>query len=298
MNNKEKSAELFRKYEYVIRCPICHCPMEVIDLKSLACEKKHTFDFAKQGYVNMLTRSTNSHYNKNLFKTRRQVILESELYVPLHEKISEVMKENLNASNGVNMILDAGCGEGSHLQSILDNKCEKETMLGMGFDISKEGIRMAASNFKESIWLVGDVANIPFATQSFHCLLNILSPANYKEFRRILVPNGLVVKVVPRTHYLKELREALFDDSDKKIYKNDEIVLLFKEHFTLVDVFQLCYTKELNQTELMNLAQMTPLTWNANKKKIERFTNQVFSEITIDLDILVGINKPKKGGDE
>lgn len=297
MTNKEKSAQLVSKYVHVFSCPFCISPMKVTNLKSLVCLNKHTFDFAKQGYLNMMTRSTNSHYDKELFKARQKIIMESDLYALLHEKISEVINEKINVSNGEIMILDAGCGEGSHLQRILD-KCNNETITGIGLDISKEGIRMAASYYKESIWIVGDLANSPLEDQSCHVILNILSPANYKDFKRNLVPDGLIVKVVPRSYYLKELREALFDDTDNKSYKNDETVSLFKQHFHLVDIFNLSFTKELTHTELMNLVQMSPLAWNSKKEYIDQFINQGFSEITVDLDILVGINKQTKGGGE
>lgn len=295
MTNKEKSVELVNKYVHVFSCPLCNSPMKVLDLKNLICLENHTFDFAKQGYVNMMTRSANSHYDKELFKARQKVIMESNLFSFLHKKISEIFIENMDASKGEILILDAGCGEGSHLQRILD-ECKNETVVGVGIDISKEGIRMAASRYKESIWLVGDLANSPLADQSCNVILNILSPANYKEFKRVLVPDGLVIKVVPRSNYLKELREALFDDTDKKSYKNDETVSLFKQHFHLVDVLNLSYTIELTQNELINLVQMSPLTWNTSQKDIDRIINQGISEVTVDLDLLVGINKLTKGG--
>jgi 23S rRNA (guanine745-N1)-methyltransferase len=155
---------------------------------------------------------------------------------------------------------------------------------------------MAASNDKESIWLVGDLANSPLANQSCHVILNILSPANYMEFKRVLVPDGLIVKVVPRPNYLRELRDALYDDEAKKSYKNDETVSLFKRHFHLRDVFGLSYTKGITQTELINLVKMSPLAWNTSKNDRARIINEGISEITVDLDILVGINRLAKGG--
>ncbi|RFB12098.1 methyltransferase domain-containing protein [Bacillus sp. HNG] len=297
MTNKEKSAELVNKYVHVFSCPICKSPMEVTHLKSIVCLNNHTFDFAKQGYVNMTTRSSNSLYDKELFKARQKVIMESNLFAPLHKKISEIIIENIDALKDEIMILDAGCGEGSHFQRILD-ECENLRITGIGLDISKEGIRIAARNYKESIWLVGDLANSPLANQSCYFILNILSPANYKDFKRILFPNGLVLKVVPRSNYLKELRAALFDHSDRKFYKNDETVSLFNRHFYLLDILKLSYTKEITQTELIHLVQMSPLTWNTSKSDMSRIINQGISEVTVDLDILIGINKQTKGGKE
>src|SRR5699024_10262572 len=67
MTNKEKSAKVVSEIVDIFRCPICHRSMKVVDFKSLICSNNHTFDFAKQGYVNMLTRPSNQHYDKNLF---------------------------------------------------------------------------------------------------------------------------------------------------------------------------------------------------------------------------------------
>ncbi|WP_347400108.1 hypothetical protein [Aeribacillus pallidus] len=121
--------------------------------------------------------------------------------------------------------------------------------------------------------------------------LNILSPANYKEFKRILVEDGLVIKVIPRPHYLKELRDELFDHNEKKVYKNDQTVSLFKKHLHLLDVQHLCYTKNLNKADLKHLVQMTPLAWSADKGRIDAFINRDSAEIMVDLEILVGVKK-------
>ncbi|MBA2876233.1 putative RNA methyltransferase [Thermaerobacillus caldiproteolyticus] len=290
MTKKIKSAELVSEFVGVFRCPLCKSSMRVVDFKSLICSKNHTFDFAKQGYINLMTHPSNSHYKKELFEARHKIIMESNLYTSMHETIAKVIKEYMDASLNPFMVADLGCGEGSHLQKSLD-ECMIPAMTGVGLDISKEGIVMAAKRYDNQIWLVGDLAKSPLADQSFHVVLNILSPSNYKEFKRILVEDGLVIKVVPRPNYLKELREVLFDNNEKKVYKNDQIVSLFKKHLHLLDVFNLCYTKNLKKAELKNLVQMTPLAWSADKARIDAFINRDSAAITVDLDILVGANK-------
>ncbi|WP_244943960.1 putative RNA methyltransferase [Siminovitchia fortis] len=190
MNQKERSAEAVSGIVDVFRCPLCNSPMKVFALKSLICSNSHTFDFSKQGYVNMMNRPSNGHYDKKLFEARRRIIMESNLYTLLHEKVSEMLKKHLDGSYEPTVLLDAGCGEGSHLQKTLD-ECKNDAITGIGLDISKEGIMMAAKNYKSPIWLVGDLANIPLSDQSCHVVLNYLSPANYEEFKRILAPDGL-----------------------------------------------------------------------------------------------------------
>lgn len=294
MSQKEKSAELISEIINVLKCPLCKSRLKVVEMKSLICTNNHTFDLAKQGYVNMMTRPATSQYDKPLFEARRKIIMESDLYALLYEKISEVIQDRMDVSYDSIMMLDAGCGEGSHLQRIID-ECNNEALIGVGLDISKEGIVMAAKNYKTPIWFVGDLANTPLTDRSCHVILNILSPANYLEFKRVLVPNGLIVKVVPRPNYLKELREVLFEDTDKRDYNNDETVSLFKNHFHLVNMFNLSYTKEFKSSELTSLVKMSPIAWNSKIECMDSFINRDFAEITVDIDILVGVNKQTEG---
>src|SRR5699024_7283655 len=158
----------------------------------------------------------------------------------------------------------------------------------MGLDVSKEGVIMAAKNYKDTIWLVGDLANTPIGDGSCQVILNIFSPANYMAFKRVLAPNGLVVKVVPRANYLKELGEFFITETSNGMYSNDETVSIFKNHSHSVRHYQICYFTTLNQEDLRNFADMSPLDWNAKKEQIYAFIHQDATEISVDLDILVG----------
>lgn len=285
---KINSAMLVGKFVDALKCPLCENDMRVADLKSLVCKKKHTFDFAKQGYVNLLSRpASTTQYNKELFGARHNIVFHSNLYRPMHEAMQTVITEFMDVSAEPFIMADLGCGEGSHLQKILEG-CNFATMTGIGLDVSREGIFMAAKRYGQGIWFVGDLAKSPFKDQSLNVILNILSPANYKEFKRILAHDGLVIKVVPGANYLKELREAFFPHSEKRAYQNDDTVALFKRHFLLLDEIHLMYTKKLQQEELEQLVKMTPLAWSAKAETIKEFMNRDCAEITVDLDILVG----------
>nr|WP_240762873.1 methyltransferase domain-containing protein [Paenibacillus thalictri] len=261
--------------------------MQVVEHKSLMCRQNHNFDFTKHGYLNMLTRPASSAYNKLLFAARREMIVESELYMPLHKRIAATITELGLISGHPLLIADMGCGEGSHLQTIL-HECTYPDITGIGLDISKEAIMMAAKKYKNHIWLVGDLAKLPLMDRSVHVILNMLSPANYKEFNRILTPDGVVMKVVPRPGYLKELREALFENDGPKTYEAGHSAALFEKHFRLQDVIHVNYTANLNKEEIASLVQMTPLAWSSNKTRMESFKHQDNTRITIDLDILLG----------
>ncbi|MFC6333525.1 putative RNA methyltransferase [Paenibacillus septentrionalis] len=282
-NNVETISEL-------LRCPLCKGPMQAVPTKSLTCLRNHTFDIAKQGYVNMMPRPSKSRYDKSLFEARHSVINESRLYEGLHDIIAEKITKHVDTVESSIVMLDAGCGEGSHLQ-LLKEKCGHDAILGIGLDISKDGIMMAAKRYKQSAWLVADLASSPLADQSCHVILNMLSPANYEEFKRMLTPGGLVVKVVPRPHYLKELRAAVHGNSGKRNDNNADTVSLFSEHFHMLGTVRFHVSKKLSHAELIHLKQMTPLAWNSSSERLADYMNQDDAEITVDLDILIGLNK-------
>ncbi len=290
MSKKINSAKRVSENISAFKCPLCESEMRVVDQKSLICSNNHTFDFAKQGYINLMIQQSNSHYSKELFGARHNIINDTDLYAEMHKSISNVIKESIDTTIKPFLIVDLGCGEGSHLQRIIED-CGSDAITGVGLDIAKEGIVAAARSYENPIWLVGDLAKSPLADHSFHVILNILSPSNYKEFKRMLVQDGLVIKVVPGPNYLKEIREALFESSEKKEYKNDDTISLFNEHFKLIHNVKLNYTKILSKEELYNLVRMTPLAWSGDQDRINVFSNQDSAEITVDLEILVGMNK-------
>jgi len=271
LSKRAAGAALINANIGLFACPICQKMMGVYDQGRLTCVTSHSFDIAKQGYVNMLTHSAASKYSKDLFESRKTII-ESGLYDPLEEKIAELIGQ-------AKTVLDTGCGEGSHLARIMAGK----DGIGVGIDIAKEGIVAAARHYPEQIWCVGDLAKSPFAKDRFDIILNILSPANYEEFKRLLTADGCVVKVVPQSGYLQQLRAQLYAHSAQETYSNEQTVERFRESFSDVTVERITYTVPLASSLVPALLEMTPMGWH----KAQQAEVNV-SEITIDVDILVG----------
>ncbi|MBK3494663.1 methyltransferase domain-containing protein [Viridibacillus sp. YIM B01967] len=278
---KVASANYMREREELFACPVCGSEMMVTEDCSIVCDNRHSFDIAKQGYVNFMTHAATSMYGKGLFEARKQVI-ESGLYAPMHTALCDLLKQmNTNV-----VVLDTGCGEGSHLASIKNEFQEQSdhSFVGVGIDIAKEGIIAAGRNYDDMIWCVGDLAKSPYQQTSFNAILNILSPANYTEFKRLLKPNGMVIKVVPQSGYLQQLRAMFFADSEKESYSNELTVERFKENFREVEIKRIAKTIAIDQELVPLLMHMTPMGWHQNNND----TAINLTEITIDLDILVG----------
>lgn len=289
LTKRESSARYVGQFQSIFACPVCSSHMKMSGL-SLVCSNNHTFDFTKQGYVNLLTHPPKEKYSKDLFEARKAIIAEKGLFQPLTDVIAEWLANQTAWRNTPAMILDTGCGEGSHLLNI----CEQfrtdgnKSVAGAGIDIAKEGIFTAAKNYPDMIWAVADLANSPFKDAQFDMILNILSPSNYTEFARLLKSGGCLIKVVPQSGYLKELRETFFKETGKESYSNTDTVARFREYFHMLDHIRVHYTKRLGQSSISSLLKMTPLTWNIPEEEIRIFAENHPEEVTIDLDILIG----------
>ena len=266
--------------------------MRVVNAKSLICSNDHCFDISKYGYVNLLSRSVNNKYDKKMFKSRR-TLSKSGFFEPLYERITKSVMNRAAFKNEVTKVLDAGCGEGSNLSSILQkiNQSIPYEFLGVGVDISKEAIIAASRHYKSCIWCVADLAKCPFYDKQFDLILNILSPANYSEFQRILEDEGLVIKVVPDKDYLQEIREILYEKTNKQHYSNDKTLELFRDNLDILDILNVRYTRILDNALIRDLIQMTPLSWSATEVSLQKILKMNSLEITIDLTILLGRKK-------
>ena len=293
LTKKTKSAKYVSEFEDIFKCPICHASMKVEGARSLICSNNHTFDFAKQGYINLLTHQLKTKYGRELFEARRKLIVDGGFFEPLVAAIIEAVRD-MEGKETVK-ILDIGCGEGSHLASICLGFGSETgaSAVGVGLDAAKEGVLAAAKYYEGHIWCVADLANTPFKHQQFDIILNILSPSNYKEFNTVLKTDGVVIKVVPGSGYLKELRESLFNKKEQQSYSNEDTVARFQRHYREVESIKVYYKMNLANIFMRHLVLMTPLAWRASEESIKLFLDNELMDITVDPTILIG-RKPKE----
>jgi len=297
--SKNGKFRLFKQHVNIFACPLCSTPLQMVNQTSLVCAKGHCYDIARQGYVNWLSHAPKTKYDQSLFAARSS-LHQHGFFAPLTECIVETIIEHMGSeASGTSgnseigrpiKIMDAGCGEGSHLVDVLSSMQNKtaHVLLGVGVDISKEGIRMAAKAADSAIWCTADLAKAPFADRQFNCILNILSPSSYGEFKRLLADEGMVIKVVPESGYLKELREALHGASEAHSYSNQATLELFESHFQLIDRQRVHYKLALAGPLLEHLLRMTPLAWHASAEEVRQVLRQERMDITVDLTVLVG----------
>ena len=217
MKKIDLAKNMISNNSHLFKCPVCGSEMNIFDSPSLICTNKHSFDLSRKGYINMLLNGKKSKYNHEMLESRN-FISKSGFFDQMIRQVKKIILKQLLTNRLQNgFVLDAGCGEGSHLARILTTIREKSDirLQGVGIDISKEGIRIAARDYTNIIWCVADLASLPFKDKQFDIVLNILSPASYLEFNRILKDNGILIKVVPGSDYLIQLRNTFYDKQIK-----------------------------------------------------------------------------------
>ena len=270
----------FQQHASLLACPLCRAPLRVVGGQALLCKKKHCFDIARQGYVNLIPNKS-AAYPPELFAHRRRIYGDG-FYAPFAQRLDAVLDSFCSAETPV--LLDAGCGEGYYARTLRAHApCVK-----LAFDISKDAVLLAARQGKEALWMVAELDNIPVRSGAADVVLNILTPAHYAEFARVLRPGGLVVKVVPGSDYLAELRALAGPQLRNQTYDNAEVLAYFEAHVRLLHKERVAYTLSVAPEQALAWAGMTPLLMGVD---IGQLRLDALTAITIDLDIFVGERK-------
>lgn len=265
-------------------CPICGSALTQLD-RRLACANAHSFDIAREGYVNLLRQHNKARVQgdaKEMLHARR-AFLQRGHYAPIAHAIAHVVGQRVDEllevdpQSAPQWIADMGCGEGYYVQQLMQQTAAKgpNGLRYCGFDLSKEAVRMAARLNKAGAFAVADLRQqIPLASRSMQLLLNIFAPRNAAEFARVLVPGGWLLTIIPHENHLQAWRTALAAQGLSVLGIEEEKALRLQEHFDAdfkaEDMQHLCYNIDLAQDDLENLLQMTPTAWHLAPADLEK----------------------------
>ena len=241
-------------------CPICGEILARIE-KQYRCGNGHSFDLARQGYVNLLPVQQKRSLNPG--DTREQVLgrrafLETGCYEPISNTLNETAKE-LGATGP---ILDVGCGEGYYSARLAEALDAELT----GLDISKEAVRCAAAKYKGPQWLCGTAAHLPVENGSAGVVTSLFALTMAEEFKRVLRPDGYFFQVLAAEDHLLGLKSIIYPE------------LKFKEKNTVPEVpgFELVksvpirFTFTVEGEQVQNLLGMTPHVFRITREGAAR----------------------------
>lgn len=157
-------------------CPNCKNEL-LISSKSYICKNNHCFDIAKEGYVNLLSGNKNGSLigdNRDMAISRRDFLNKGYF-----SSLAEALVCEINALETENpVVLDICCGEG-YYSSFLKLRCKGEFL---GFDISKEMVKLAAKRKCSVNFFVANMTDIPLEDNSVDFAFQLFAPFVKKNF--------------------------------------------------------------------------------------------------------------------
>ena len=255
-------------------CP--HCGEALTkEERRYVCRKGHSFDIAREGYVNLLPvsrRHSKAPGDDREMVNARTRFLQGGWYEPLRNRLCELVE-------GVEIpapaLLDAGCGEGYYTAALSETVTRRGGCC-CGVDLSKLAVRRAARRCPpETEVAVASVYHLPLPDESADIVVNSFSPLADREFCRVLRPGGFFFYVVPGARHLWELKEILYDAP----YENQERVRRYPGfQFLGVEPVETAFTLEQPE-DILALFHMTPYTWKTPKDGVERLAG--CAELTV-----------------
>jgi 23S rRNA (guanine745-N1)-methyltransferase len=223
----------------------------------LVCPKRHSFDLARSGYVNLLP-VQNKHSklpgDNKLMASSRRDFLNKGYYEPLSAALNACCI-TLLSERSAPALLDAGCGEGYYTTRLYEalsaSGIEADTI---GLDISKFALDLAAKRCKKARFAVASAFHMPVPSAAFDLVLNLFAPFAKEEYQRILKPGGLFVMAVPGKHHLWELKEAVYPHPYSNEVRDPALegfALLSQEHLS----YRICLPE---REDIHALFTMTP----------------------------------------
>jgi 23S rRNA (guanine745-N1)-methyltransferase len=208
-------SEALSVVEDVLRCPHCAASIK-IDAGVAKCEAGHSFDIARQGYVNFLTSQT---FIKNAdtaaMVEARQKMHARPFFQNLAHQIAQVC-DGLCRGMPSPVIVEPGGGTGFYARAATQ---VVSSAVAVSFDISVHAAKVCARQSNRIAAVVADVWQPwPIGENSADIVLSVFSPRNIEETKRVVRAGGTLIVVAPEGNHLVELRtkfNALGIERDK-----------------------------------------------------------------------------------
>lgn len=258
-------------------CPTCGQVLTKQE-KSFVCTQRHSFDIARQGYVNLLpvTAKHSAAPGDTAEQVRsRRAFLNGGFYAP----VSGCLNETAKRYGAKGTLLDVGCGEGYYSSRL----AEAVGMELVGVDISKEAVRYASGGYKNALWLCASAAHLPVEDGSADVLTSLFAVTMPEEFHRVLKKDGLFFQVLAAQDHLLGLKGIIYDSLIMK--EKDSVPEL--PGFTLLESVPIRFRFTAEGEQVMNLLSMTPHVYRIGKAGADRLraTNSLTDSASCVLNV-------------
>ena len=241
-------------------CPKCGADLSPAG-NAFRCPAGHSYDRAKEGYVNLLLSQTGGTHgdNREMIAARR-AFLDLGYYDPLADALIRRVSADL-PQGGV--VLDGGAGEGFYTDRLTRalQAAGKDPAV-FAFDISKEAVRFFSKRNRDVSLAVAGVYQMPVRTGSVDAALNFFAPLAAGEIWRVLKPHGRFYMAIPEREHLFGLKAAIYDTPYKNTVADPAL-----PGFALVGNDEIRYAVTLRTAEeIRALFAMTPYAYRTGEE--------------------------------
>ena len=280
------------------KCPNCQQRLTpYLDTKPyvLRCPDGHSFDVAKQGYVNLLLpqkRGAALPGDSAEMVRARTAFLDGGYYQAFSDGVNCLIADTLASMQRTDhpVILDAGCGEGYYTARLHDAlRQDGIQAVCAGFDLSRDAAahgskRAKAAGCADTLsFAVASLFEMPVADGTADGIINLFAPVADAEFFRVLKPGGFLLMAVPAEDHLWGMKQVLYEVPYKNEVRRDTL-----NHFTLTEIRRITDTITVTDpAHIRALLAMTPYYWKTSTVDRDRLYSQPKLETEIVFDLLL-----------
>ena len=193
-----------RPGHWLLRCPLCKTGFTPA-AGAFVCRNGHSFDLAREGYVNLLSGGSRHPAvggdSPSQLQHRAQFLDAGHLGT----LTTTIVRQIERSARGPQHVLDAGSGTGHHVARIAARL--PGSVIGLGLDISKTATRQTARRWPSVAFAVADLwAEWPVRDEAVDLVVSIFAPKNFPKMARVLRPGGWLALAYPGPEHLIELR--------------------------------------------------------------------------------------------
>lgn len=244
-----------------------------MDEGALRCPGGHSFDIARQGYVNLVP----GQGDMAAMVEAREAFLAAGHY----GRLSAALAEEARATGG-STVLDIGAGTGHHLARVLDALPDSR---GIAIDSSAAALRRAARAHPRAAAVGADVWRaLPLRDRCASLILSVFAPRNPAEMARVLEPGGALIAATPTTRHLYELVGplGLLSVPEDKADRLDEQLTA---QFALTERRSVEHAMFLARDEAAQLVRMGPSAWHVDEQSVDERLAALSDPLTVTASV-------------
>jgi 23S rRNA (guanine745-N1)-methyltransferase len=241
-----------------LACPACGSEFVRAE-GSLCCSQGHSFDVARQGYVNLVAGGGARAAVGDIpeMVQARADFLGAGHYEPIALAVADMAARHLLHAEARpdGCVVDVGAGTGYYLERVLDALPDR---VGLALDASKYAARRAARAHERAGAVVCDTwGAIPLRDACAALVLDVFAPRNAAEFSRVLAAGGILVVVTPTSGHLGEVVASL-GLLTVDAQKSERVEEQLGELFARVESVEVEHRMHLSHADVRALVGMGP----------------------------------------